>query len=167
MAGLLTLATTEEERLLEGKPLEGVFWPSDWSRNGEIFFSRAQRVNGLSDIVTVTLADRTPEVYLQTPAGETNAALSPDGKWVAYESRDAGVVRVVVRRFPATSEQHVIATDLAEPQWSPDGKELFFVTQTGDALMGVKVDQLEPFQFSHPRRLFAVKIAPPGSVSRN
>jgi hypothetical protein len=86
---------------------------------------------------------------------------------VAYESRDAGVVRVVVRRFPATSEQHVVATDLAEPLWSPDGKELFFVTETGDALMSAKVEQLEPFQFAQPRRLFAVKIAPPGGVSRH
>jgi serine/threonine protein kinase/Tol biopolymer transport system component len=167
MVGLLTLATTEEERILEGKALEGVFMPSDWSRTGEIFFSRAQSASGLSDLLTVTLSDRTPKVYVQTPAVETNAAVSPDGKWVAYESRDAGMVRVVVRRFPATTEQHVVGTDLAAPLWSPDGRELFFVTETGDALMSVKVEQLEPFQFAQPRRLFMVKTAPPGGVSRH
>ena len=77
------------------------------------------------------------------------------------------MVRVVVRRFPATSEQHVVGTDLAAPLWSPDGRELFFVTETGDALMSVKVEQLEPFQFAQPRRLFMVKTAPPGGVSRH
>ena len=33
--------------------------------------------------------------------------------------------------------------------------------------MSVTVTQLEPFQFSQPRRLFPVKTAPPGGVSRN
>ena len=42
-----------------------------------------------------------PRMLAATPFHETNAALSPDGRWVAYESDEVdGVVQVYVRSFP-------------------------------------------------------------------
>ena len=40
------------------------------------------------------------EVLLDSDASERNAALSPDGRWIAYESNESGRREVYVRPFP-------------------------------------------------------------------
>jgi serine/threonine-protein kinase len=58
-------------------------------------------------------------------------ALSPDGRWLAYASFEAGSYQVFVRPFPGPGGRTQISVrgGLA-PSWSADGRELFFLTQT-------------------------------------
>jgi Tol biopolymer transport system component len=62
------------------------------------------------------------------PYDEGAAAISPDGRWVALESSASGRVEVIVR---AAEDGRRVAAVSAEggrrPQWSADGRAIYFV----------------------------------------
>ena len=56
-------------------------------------------------------------------------AFSPDGQWLAYASEESGRREVYVQPFPGPGGKVVISTDGGGfPQWSPNGRELFFLS---------------------------------------
>ncbi len=67
------------------------------------------------------------------PASETDARISPDGKWVAYSSNESGVNQVYVvsaAREPnaAPSAKWQVSVDGGRyPVWSRDGRELVYL----------------------------------------
>src|SRR5207247_8862274 len=53
--------------------------------------------------------------------------VSPDGRWVAYQSAVETGSRIYVRAFPSGAEYVAPQDrDTHHPAWSPDGKELFY-----------------------------------------
>ena len=53
------------------------------------------------DLKLLTLEDRPrSEPLLETPSDERNAELSPDGRWLAYESDLSGQMQIYVSSFP-------------------------------------------------------------------
>ena len=98
------------------------------------------------DLFTVSLTgEPVSENLLVTEFNEGNAALSPNGQWVAYQSDASGKIDVYVRPFPdADSARHPISTNGGtSPLWAPDGRELFYVESDGRLLLAVPV-QTEP-----------------------
>jgi len=92
-------------------------------------------------------------------------ALSPDGRWLAYVSRETGKSDVYVRRFPEGGETvRVSMTDPASPRagassprWTRGGSELVFMREKDRDLVeivAVTVDMSDGFNFSSPRVLF-------------
>ena len=73
--------------------------------------------------------DRKPVALLQTPADESLAQVSADGKWMAYQSDETGTNQIYVRPFPeGAGNKSQISTDGGFfPRWRGDGKELYFV----------------------------------------
>jgi len=67
-------------------------------------------------------------------------ALSPDGRWMAYVSDEAGREEVYVRPFPdADSGRHLVSTNGgAEPMWAHSGRELVY-RNGADELVAVQV----------------------------
>ena len=78
---------------------------------------------------------------LQTKFDERNAVVSPDGKWLAYESYSAGPADVFVRPFPNAGDgQWLVSTAGGKtPLWARSGKELFYVGVDG-AVLGAAVE---------------------------
>src|SRR5690606_22617418 len=73
------------------------------------------------------LALGTPELFLRTPAFEVYPAFSPDGRWIAYSSNEAGTREIYVRRFPAGGRTQRVSSDGGRiPQWSAVRPELFY-----------------------------------------
>ena len=95
-----------------------------------------------------------PEVLLNTGFDEQNATLSPDGRWMAYQSNESGRDEIHVRPFPNVTAGHWQLTNGGgtEPLWNTTRNELFY--RDGPRLMVVSV-QFEP-SFSHgpPAMLF-------------
>jgi serine/threonine-protein kinase len=91
---------------------------------------------------------------LQTPFDQRNAAISPDGRWMAYESTESAQTQVYVRPFPNVADAHYqISTDGGRtPVWAANGRELFFVN--GSALMTVAVQLSPTFSAGNPTTLF-------------
>jgi Tol biopolymer transport system component/predicted Ser/Thr protein kinase len=68
-----------------------------------------------------------PELFLRTPYNERHPAVSPDGRWIAYQSDESGRYDVYVRPFPGPGGKWQISNGGGQlPVWSPDGRELFF-----------------------------------------
>ena len=73
--------------------------------------------------------DRTPRAFTQTSFHETQPALSPDGRGLAYVSDESGQDEVYVRAFPEPAGQTLVSVNGAtEPRWSLDGRMLFYRT---------------------------------------
>jgi serine/threonine-protein kinase len=82
-----------------------------------------------------------PRPLVQSTSEERNGILSPDGRWLAYESDESGRFEVYVRPFPNVGDgQWRVSTDGGvQPLWSPDGRSLFFLDGQ-QRLSDVRVD---------------------------
>jgi serine/threonine-protein kinase len=83
--------------------------------------------------ITALGAPAATRPLLQTRFDESGPALSPDGKWLAYQSNETGRLEVYVRPFPDVEGGKVrVSTDGgSEPRWSHDGRELFYIVGGG------------------------------------
>jgi serine/threonine-protein kinase len=82
------------------------------------------------DIVGFRRGDTVPVPLVASPSFDENAfQLSPDGRWIAYESDETGRREVYLRPFPETGAGKWQASTAGgyAPLWAPNGRELFFV----------------------------------------
>ena len=108
--------TDDSHRLIFGRPGGGLFWqaadgtgkaeplnselgaamlPSGMTPDGtRVLFSLGPR-----DVMAMALDDRRVEPVVQTEFNERNGVVSPDGRWLAYESDRSGSSRFTSRRF--------------------------------------------------------------------
>jgi len=126
--------------------------PASWSADGRLAFLRD------GDIWTIsTEGDGTPEAFLETPFREMWPAFSPDGRWLAYASRETGSFEVYVRPFPEGAPVHRVSTGGGgAPLWSRDGRQLFYRMSYEDWEPGVMVVDVATngaFTRSQPRKL--------------
>jgi Tol biopolymer transport system component/tRNA A-37 threonylcarbamoyl transferase component Bud32 len=123
---------------------------SDWSRDGRYLIGHVQENKTREDVFFVDLkGDRKLTKFLQSPASEQVGKLSPNGKWLAYQSDESGRVEVYVAAFPGPGSKWQISSGGgAGPQWSHDGKELYFIS--GTKFMAVPIPDPATFQFGKP-----------------
>ncbi|HTI39785.1 MAG TPA: protein kinase [Vicinamibacterales bacterium] len=63
----------------------------------------------------------------QTTAIEKDGQVSPDGRWLAYQSNESGELAVYVQPFPGPGPKIRVSEDGGIlPRWSPDGRELYY-----------------------------------------
>jgi serine/threonine-protein kinase len=82
------------------------------------------------NIVGFHRGDSAAVPLIASEAFDENAlALSPDGRWIAYESDETGRREVYVRPFPNTNDGKWQASTNGgfAPLWARNGRELFFV----------------------------------------
>src|SRR2546430_12170073 len=78
--------------------------------NRYVIFTRTQGVRGSNDIWALPLGgDRTPFPVVQTPANETNGALAPDGRWIAYQAFENAQTQIYVQPLPPTGGQFQVS----------------------------------------------------------
>jgi len=101
---------------------------TDWTRDGRLVaITRNDLVS--PDLAYLDLGDDTIHPFLETASNERDGQFSPDGRWIAYESDEAGAFDIYLRPFPESGE----ATRVSEgggmhPRWREDGRELFYLT---------------------------------------
>lgn len=101
---------------------------------------------GATALWVLSLKDRKAARFdaVESPATTlTGAVFSPDGRRVAYASREGRTSSAVyVQPFPATGARYQIsknADDGHHPVWSPDGAELVFNPAPGPVLNAIRV----------------------------
>ena len=108
----------------------------------------------------VPLGEQTVPTLLQTidvgASEDTQAAVSPDGRWLAYTSADAGRSEVYVMPFPAGGQRIRVSTSGgSDPQWVRGGKEVFYRSSQGrdDSVVAVPVVTDPEFAVGAPRSI--------------
>jgi eukaryotic-like serine/threonine-protein kinase len=68
------------------------------------------------------------------------SAVSPNGRWMAYQSNVSGRPEIHVERYPELGNRQQISTGGGTiPLWSRDGRELFFGSLDGRQMLAVPV----------------------------
>ena len=135
------LWTADGSRIAFEIPDKGIFWkasngtegaqqlldsraparPAAWAANGTLLYQDR------NDIWRLSMAG-TPkaERLFATTFVEIRPTLSPDGRWLAYESDESGQFEIYVHPFPdITSGRWQVSTSGGvEPRWAPDGHDL-------------------------------------------
>jgi Tol biopolymer transport system component len=150
------------ERLLLSPP-EGLSYAvHDWSQDGRflIFSSGSAPVtNSKRDLwVLPTSGNQKPIPYPAT-SFSGNAALSPNGRWLAYTSDETGTHQIIVQSFPDPLKgKWTISRDGGVyPRWSPNGGELYYL-DPGRRIVAVSLEATQHFKFRNATPLFGTSI---------
>jgi serine/threonine-protein kinase len=86
-----------------------------------------------SSIATVTPPSTDVHTLVSGTATMTDPRVSPDGRYLAYQSSESGRLEVWVTEYPPkpTRRWRVSTAGGTLPRWGRDSRELFFVDQTG------------------------------------
>ena len=107
--------------------------------------------------------------FLAGKLHQWQAQLSPDRRWVAYVSTEAGPNEVFLTEFRLDSATgapgHGESVRISEgggmaPRWRGDGRELLYLTPDG-SVMSIEIDSAGRFRPSAAKRLFRVSSAIP------
>ena len=111
--------------------------PLSWSPDGQNLVYRLN-TNGLGILPLV--GDRKPRPFLQSSTfTQTQGYVSPDGRWIAYNSNESGRYEVYVRNFPTPAGKWQISQNGAVfSRWRGDARELFYYASDG-RLMAVPI----------------------------
>jgi Tol biopolymer transport system component len=131
----------------------GQIYVTDWT-DAAGFLGHLINARARADIVQFRMGDSTVNPVVASPAEDRAGRLSPDRKWLVYESAISGAHEVYVRSYPkAGSEVQVSARGGAEPIWSRDGKEIVY--RSGSRIMSVRWPLSGSEAFSAPQLLFS------------
>jgi Tol biopolymer transport system component len=108
---------------------------TDWSRDGRVMIVR-DNSRGNWDIwaLQVGPGPSSPPAFAvaQSAFDERTAQLSPDGRWITYESNESGRFETYAQAFPGPGAKvPVSAGGGSQPRWRSDGAELFYVSPDG------------------------------------
>jgi Tol biopolymer transport system component len=107
-------------------------FPVSATRDGTVLFNEANPTTG--EDLWALAPDGRASPYRVTPFNESNGDISPDGRWIAYDSDESGRSEVYIQAYPGGGKRFVISSGGGYmPRWSDEGKEVFYFS--GDALM--------------------------------
>jgi Tol biopolymer transport system component len=148
--------------------------PNDWTPDGQTLLVNSNRTGSRGLYLISLTGHGAIAPFVDDNANRVHAAVSPDGRWVAYASDANGQSQVFVQSFPDPSRGRwpVSRAGGVYPRWRQDGKELFFA-EAGGRIHSVSVTGGNQLQFGQPRLLFEAKtmnivnggLGPPYDVS--
>ena len=137
--------------------------PLSWSPDGRYILYEDQDPDTGPDLWFLPSSGaEKPIEFLRTRDNESQAQFSPDGRWITYVSNSSGRQEVYVQKFelPSTGNKSQVVSMRGgqQPRWSEDGKEIFFLSQSGiEELVSVSVEAKAPdlFRIGAPRSLLS------------
>src|SRR5262249_32637623 len=96
-------------------------WPGSWSPDGKVLFLE----DGPRIAILEPNGDRKPRPFASGPgtAWVNWPRLSPNGRWLAYESDESGRNEVYVRPFPGSGSRWTVSKDGGDqPVWARNGR---------------------------------------------
>jgi dipeptidyl aminopeptidase/acylaminoacyl peptidase len=125
----------------------------DWAPDGSYSVGTRQVAQTGQDLLRWdrTRAGSLPEVLYATPSDEAQPRISPDGRYLAYDSDQSGRNEVYLARLPAVTQHVQVSLDGAEraATWSRDGRTLYFLGP-GGTLFSVAVTTFPELRIGKP-----------------
>src|SRR5262249_18285853 len=143
-----------EELFLTSDQPEREIWATDWSRDGRFLLlsSGDMSTDSEADMWVLPLhGGKKPIPFLRATPAVFDGQFSPDGRWVAYVSRESGRPEVYVVAFEPSKflngstagtpsgKWQISGNGGTTPRWRRDGKELFYIGP-GNTIMAVQTD---------------------------
>jgi serine/threonine-protein kinase len=145
-------------------------WPTSITRDGALLFGFENGPKIVREVILLHLTDPTrtgvsPSQAMPRVQGLFRgnfAEISPDGRYLAYQSDESGRMEVHVRPFPQVdSDRWQISTGGAtRPAWARSGRELFYLDESG-ALTVVPVRTSPRFIAGNPGKVFDTAYVEP------
>ncbi|HSF16176.1 MAG TPA: protein kinase [Vicinamibacteria bacterium] len=129
--------------------------PQSFTPDGRTLVFTTKGTETSDDIWKLSLDDdRTATPWLATPAAEWAGRLSPDGRWMAYNSDESGRDEVYVQPFPGPGGKWLVSEGGGyNAIWSRDGRELFY--RRADQILRVEVETERGFAIGKRSALFS------------
>ena len=140
--------TDDPERLSTGSRRELAWAPS----GRQLLF---RDLDGRNSLGVLDLDDGSSQTLVGGDGtSHSDPAVSPDGRWLAYESNQTGESEVWVRPFPDVQDdrQRMSVGGGSDPVWSWEGSELFF--RSDQTMLSVAVTDGPPSAWGRPVPLF-------------
>ncbi|HMK38290.1 MAG TPA: protein kinase, partial [Bacteroidota bacterium] len=122
-------ATAGEEPLITS---DYNIFPTDWSADGRfIAFQRGPvKEEKWSIWILPVTGSRKPSLWMKSDADLQLGKFSPDGRWMAFVSDEAGEQQVYIRPFPGPGSRTQVSQHgcNGEAFWRRDGSELWFMS---------------------------------------
>jgi len=124
--------------------------PCDWSDVHRLMFFRPEQG-------TVALATyQVPNGDLRSVGPGSEAQFSPDGRWLLHGGQEG----ITVRRWPDGERVQISSYGGAQPRWSHDGRQIFYIDARTKNLMTVDFDSSN-VRVTAARVLFRTRIVAP------
>jgi len=135
---------------------EGQGEVQDWSRDGK--YLAFDSGIGKNDLWILNLEDGESFALVSSEFDEGYARFSPDGKWIAYVSNEAGKYDLYMTRFPGGEGKWQLSKDGADwlLGWSDAGNELYYLDLEGD-LTFTKVEFGDQVVADLPVKMFSTR----------
>jgi Tol biopolymer transport system component len=133
-------------------------WMSDVSQDSRSILYTASALETGYDVWMMPVGPGSkaePEALFQANFPETDGQFSPDGQWIAYVSRESGREEVLLAPRSAPRRRQQVSTDGgAQPRWSKDGKEIFFLSRSRNMMAASVRVNGQTAEVSEPKMLF-------------
>ena len=116
--------------------------PVGWSRDGKTLYYIADR--------RLWSWSRGEEPHPLMPMDSPYASLSPDGRWIAFHTREHGQMVPYIQSLADLNARFQVAPTGHAPLWAPDGRRLFFVSGETNSLMSIAVHTTPTVAFGEP-----------------
>jgi Tol biopolymer transport system component len=139
-----------EQHLIES---EGRIIPMSWSPDERSIVYQVQDQKTQADLWVLSLdGDRKATPLLNGSFNESHGQISPDGKWLAYNSNETGTSEIYVQTFlPGLGKWQVSTGGGVFPRWRRDGHELFYMDRTTNGEIGSGRDPVQHVWFGRRR----------------
>jgi len=126
----------------------------DVSNDGKYMVFVKRNVQDKRDIGYKKLEDDSEAViFLATEADETNPKISPDGKYIIYQSDENGTESIYLKKFPGGEGQWQVSIHGGRrPIWSHKGDEIFY--NIDGKMMAVSIQTEPAVVLGTPQEIF-------------
>jgi dipeptidyl aminopeptidase/acylaminoacyl peptidase len=137
------------------------------SPDGNSVLLLTRSVDGKPSLWSVDLKNSMKKTPLVDDPTAIHPAVTPDGKWLAYESRRTGRPEVFIRPFGGGTDRQISLDGGSVSGWSPDGRTLYY-SPAGRQVVAASIQFGSNVEVVARRTVFHVPFpVSPGASSRS
>ena len=133
---------SEPVRLVRAVPGQSV-WDALWTPDGQVVHRQGTGALGenLGIYVGAAHPDSAASVVVDTESAEYSPSVSPNGRWLAYQSNQSGRYEIYVQPIPSPGPRtQVSLRGGIRPIWAHNGREIFYWSGDSLAVASVRED---------------------------